>query len=271
MTILWPIALITFKEGIRNRAIYGITLVALLLFGATALVATMIPRDVGKVSVDMALSTVSFTGLLIVLFVGINLMAKDLDKRTIYTVLSRPISRPQYIVGKFLGMTMLIIVTMSILSLLAMAAIIMLKVLHADYFTRFSWQAIILADCLIVLMLIVLSAVSFLFASFTSSSFITLVLTIITYIIGQSLNGVKALIESPPQELGFSVSPMTMKLVQAAYYLFPNLSLFDIKLQASHALSVQSSFVLWTMMYSVVYIVLSISLAALIFRRKEFP
>ena len=92
MTALWPIALITFKEGIRNRAIYGITLFALLLFGATALVATMIPQEVGKVSVDMALSTISFIGLFLVFFVGINLMVKDFDKRTIYIVLARFLS-----------------------------------------------------------------------------------------------------------------------------------------------------------------------------------
>jgi len=67
---LWPVALITFKEGIRNKALYGITLIAMMLFGATALIATMIPREVGKVSIDMALSTISITGLILVFFVG---------------------------------------------------------------------------------------------------------------------------------------------------------------------------------------------------------
>jgi ABC-type transport system involved in multi-copper enzyme maturation permease subunit len=271
MTSLWPIAFITFKEGIRNRAIYGITLFAFLLFGATALVATMIPREVGKVAVDMALSTISFSGLLIVLFVGINLMAKDLDKRTIYTVLARSVSRPQYIVGKFLGMVLLITVTMVALSLMAMAATVLLKMTHADFFARFSWTLIALSVFLTILMLILLSAVSFLFASFTSTSFITLVLTIITYIIGQSISGVKALVESPAEVVGLSVSPVTVKLVQAAYYLFPNLSLFNIKLQAAHDLTVTTSYVVWTVLYGVVYICLSITLAALIFRKKEFP
>ena len=268
---LWPIALITFKEGIRNRALYGITLFALLLFGATALVATMIPREVGKVTIDMALSTISFSGLLIVLFVGINLMAKDLDKRTIYMVLSRPISRSQYIVGKYAGMLLIIAATMGILSLLALGSIAVLKIMIADYFVRFSWSLILLSVMLIILMLMLLSAISFLFSSFTSSSFITLVLTIITYIIGQSLNGVKALVESPVQEIGFVVSPMTVKLVKIAYYIFPNLSLFDIKLQAAHALAVSASFVVWTIVYGIVYITISITLAALIFRKKEFP
>jgi ABC-type transport system involved in multi-copper enzyme maturation permease subunit len=271
MTALWPIALITFKEGIRNRAIYGITLFALMLFGATALVATMIPREVGKVAVDMALSTISFTGLLVVLFIGINLMAKDLDKRTIYTVLARPVSRSQYILGKFFGMVLLIAVTMAALSLMAMTAIVLLKMTHAEYFIRFSWLLIGLSVFFTVLMLVLLSAVSFLFASFTSSSFITLVLTIITYIIGHSLSGVKALVESPSQEIGFTVSPITLKLVQTAYYIFPNLSLFNYKSQAAHGLVVSFSYVAWTIAYGLTYIVLSITLAALIFRKKEFP
>ena len=268
---LWPVALITFKEGIRNKALYGITLIALMLFGATALIATMIPREVGKVSIDMALSTISFTVLLLVFFVGINLIAKDLDKRTIYTVLSRPISRSQYIFGKFLGMALFIIVTMSALSLMAMASIVLLKATHAEFFGRFSWSLITLAILFNMLMLILLSAISFFFASFTTSSFITLVLTIITYIIGHSISGVKALVESSPQEIGITVSPVTLKMVKAAYYLFPNLSLFDIKLQAAHALTVTSSFVMWTVVYGLVYIALAITLAALIFRKKEFP
>ncbi len=136
---------------------------------------------------------------------------------------------------------------------------------------RFSWQLIILADCMTVLMLMLLSAVSFLFASFTSSSFITLVLTIITYIIGQSLSSVKALVESPPQEIGVTISPLTMKMVQAAYYLFPNLSLFDIKLQAAHALPVSPSLIVWSVAYGIVYMTLAILIASLIFRKKEFP
>lgn len=269
--ILWPIALISFKEGIRNKALYGITLIALMLFGATALIANMIPREVSKVAIDMALSAISLTGLLLVFFVGINLIAKDLDKRTIYTVLSRPISRSQYIFGKFLGMALLIIVTMSILSLLAMAAIVVLKTTHADFFTRFSWSLILLSILLNVQMLILLAAISFFFSSFTTSSFVTLVLTIITYIIGQSISSIKTLVETSPGELGFTVSPMTIKIVAAAYYLFPNLSLFDIKLQAAHALSVSSSYVIWTVVYGLVYIGLTITAAAIIFRKKEFP
>lgn len=270
MSPLWPIALITFKEGTRNRAFYGISLLALLMMGAAFFVSGMIMRDVGKVAVDMALSTVSFAGLLLVLFVGIDLMAKDLDKRTIYMVLARPISRQQYIMGKFLGISLLIATTVGILSLFGAITIFLVKWTIPGYFPRFSWGLVLLADAFIALSLILISALSVLFASFSSSSFITLILTIISYIIGQSMSTVKILVENP-QTAGITVSPITVKLVQAAYYLFPNLSLFDIKTQAAHGLALPITYIIWTLCYGIVYSCLVIVFAAFLFRKKEFP
>jgi ABC-type transport system involved in multi-copper enzyme maturation permease subunit len=270
MTTLWPIAFITFKEGIRNRSIYGISIFALLLLGANLLISNMIMREVGKVAVDMALSTVSFAGLLLVLFVGINLMAKDLDKRTIYMVLSRPISRPQYIIGKFFGMVILLLVTLLFLSIFAIISIQLVKMSAPAFFPRFSWSMVFLALSFIALSLILLTSLTFLFASFASTSFITLVLTVISYIIGQSLSDVKALIENS-QIVGIEISKVTIKLVQVAYYVFPNLSLFDIKMQAAHNLSIPASYIFWIVSYGLVYTCLVITLAALVFRKKEFP
>ena len=270
MKPLWPIAFITFKEGTRNRAFYGISLIALVLMGASFFISSLIIRDVGKAAVDMALSTVSFAGLLLVLFVGIDLMAKDLDKRTIYMVLARPISRRQYIVGKFIGISLLIVVTVVLLSVFAAITISSIKWANPDYFPRFSWEPVMLAEAFITLSLILLSALSFLFASVSSTSFITLALTIISYIIGHSLSSVKALVEAP-QASGITVSPVTVKLVQVAYYIFPNLSLFDIKTQAAHGLAIPSTFIFWTVLYGFIYICLVITFAALLFTKKEFP
>ncbi len=270
MTILWPIAFITLKEGIRNRAFYGIAILALMLSVANFLISGMIPQEVGKVAVDFALSTVSFSGLLLVLFVGINLLAKDLDKRTIYMVLARPISRSQYIIGKFIGMILLIVAVVFCLSIISSLTILMIKMSYPGYFPRFSWSMVLLALSFITLSLVLLSALSFFFASFSSSSFITMVLTIISYIIGQSLSDVKALVESA-ETVSIHPSAVIVKLVQAAYYLFPNLSFFDIKIQAAHALPLSSSYIFWCITYGLVYTVLIIWLAALIFRKRELP
>jgi ABC-type transport system involved in multi-copper enzyme maturation permease subunit len=270
MTTYWPVAFITFKEGIRNRAIYGIIIMALMLLIVNSLLCSMIPQEVGKVAVDIALSTVYFSGLLLVFFVGINLMAKDLDKRTIYMVISRPISRSQYIFGKFLGMVLLIIAAMVILGIFAVVSIFLIKWSYPGYFLRFSWPMVLLALAFSVLPLILLSAMSFLFASFTSSSFTTLVLTMIAYIIGRSSYDVKALVESV-QASSIQPSPVTVNLVKIAYYLFPNLSVFDIKTQAAHGIPVAGSYIVWVVLYAFVYTSLALAIAALIFRRREFP
>lgn len=270
MSSLWPVMAVTFKEGIRNRAIYGISLFALLLLGATLVVSGMIMHQVGKVVVDMTLSTISFSGLLLVLFVGINLMAKDLDRRTIYMVLARPLSRSQYLWGKFLGLALLLIATVALVSVFSVGVIALAKMWYPNYFDRFSWLLVLLAIFYSTVSLIVLTALSFLYASFFSNSFLTLVLTIFTYIIGHGINDVKALVETP-DVVGIEVSSVTVKVVQATYYLFPNLSLFDIKLQAAHGLAISFSSVCWTLSYGLVYILIAMTLACFIFGKKEFP
>lgn len=270
MKTLWPLAIITFKEGIRNRAMYGIFLLALLLCAANFLICGMIMQEVGKVAVDIALSAVSFSGLLLILFVGINLLAKDLDRRTIYMVLARPISRGQYIWGKFLGMVLLIGTAVACLGSCALLSIYSVKWTFPNYFPRFAWEPVFWALALIALMLILLSALGFLFASFTTSSFITLILTVVSYLIGHGIAAIKALVENP-EVVGIEVSAATLKLIKVAYYLFPNLSLFDIKLQAAHNLPVSWGYLVGTMTYGTVYTIITVSLAGLIFSRREFP
>ena len=270
MQLLWPIAMITFKEGIRNRSIYGISLLALLMLLANFIISDMVGQNVGKVAVDIAMSAVSFSGLMLVLFVGINLMAKDLDRKTIYMVLAKPISRSQYLIGKFFGVILLITVCLCILSCFAAVSLLLIKFSHPMNFQRFSWPLVGLSLLFTTLMLILVSALSFLFASFTSTSFLTFILTIISYMIGMSLNDVKALVEAP-QAVGITVSPVTVKIVQAAYYIFPNLSFFDIKTQAAHGLLVPASYIIGIVAYSVVYSAIALALACFIFRKREFP
>jgi len=270
MQMLLPIALITFKEGIRNRSIYGISLLAFLMLLANFIISDMIAQEVGKVAVDIALSAVSFSGLLLVLFVGINLLSKDLDRKTIYIVLAKPISRSQYLIGKFFGVVLLITACTCVISSFSMISLLLIKLGHPGYFVRVSWPLVGLSFFFTTMMLTLVSSISFLFASFTSTSFLTFILTIISYIIGMALNDVKALVETP-QAVGITVSPVTVKVVQIVYYVFPNLSLFDIKTQAAHGLPVSATYVIGMVSYSLLYSAIVLALACMIFNKKEFP
>ncbi|MBE0500141.1 MAG: ABC transporter permease [Desulfuromonadales bacterium] len=270
LTRLWPIAVITFKEGVRNRALYGIGAIAVFLLLGTQLVCSMIPRDVGKVAVDLALSSTSFAGLLIVLFIGINLMAKDLDRRTIYMVLARPISRGQYILGKFCGMGLIIGAAMTLLGGAATVSVLLTRVLYPNYFDKFTLSTLFLAILFQVLSLLLLTALSFLYSALSSTSFISLLLTVITYLIGQVTTDIKALVETA-DKVGIQVSAAMTFLVKAVYYLFPNLSLFDIKLQAAHGLPVPLTYVAMVSGYWFLFTALALVAAVLIFERREFP
>ena len=213
---LWAVTVVTFREGIRNRAFYGISIIALLLMAANLVVAGLVPQSVGKVAVDIALSTVSFAGLLVVLFIGINLVAKDLDRRTIYMVISRPISRQNYIIGKFFGTASLVVAAVAVLGFFAAVSIFFTQLSFPAYFSRFAWDGVVLAIIYNALSLVLLTAVSLLFASFASNSFITLVLTVIVYVIGHSLSDVKSLLEGGTQ-IASDASSTVVSVVQAAY------------------------------------------------------
>lgn len=269
MTAVWSVALITFKEGIKNRVIFGIFIIALLLFAATTTVTTLFMRDIVKVAVDLSLSTVSFAGLLTLLFIGVNLFGKDLDKRTIYMVISRPISRSEYLVGKFIGIVLLAFAVVAFLGILSVVPVILSKRFYYYPEARFDWWIYFIAVVYIFIKLAVVSAVITLFASFTSNSFIALVLSLVVYFIGQSTEGVRLLLTAQVEKV--EVSPILSYMVDIAYYIFPNISVFDLKIQAAHGLSIGPSYIIWTALYAVFYIVIVLSLGALAFRRREFP
>jgi ABC-type transport system involved in multi-copper enzyme maturation permease subunit len=265
----WAVALITFKEGIKNRVIFGICIIALLLFTATTLITMLFMRDIVKVAVDLSLSTVSFAGLLTLFFVGVNLFSKDIDKRTIYMVISRPISRSQYLVGKFLGILLLVLTVELLLGLLSSLPVIMSKRLYYYPEARFAWGVFFVAVVYIFLKLAVVSSIITFFASLTSNSFMTLVLSLVSYLIGESTEGVRSLLTSGV-ELE-KVNPLLSTVANIAYYVFPNMSAFDLKTQAAHGLLVSSSYLLWTALYAIVYITAVVATGTLFFRRREFP
>lgn len=268
MIHLWAIARITFLEGLRSRLFFGLTIVALLLFSSTYTLSYLFPRDVIKVAVDLSLGTASFIGVILTLFLGTQLITKDLEKRTIQMVLARAVSRPEYVLGKFLGIALLIVSAMLLLGGFAILATWSVNYVTPEDYGLVHWPHFFLSLSMMTLMLILVSSIILFFSSFASSTFLALGLTLVVYLIGQSVEGLKHFLESGAE--GVEVSPALLKTVQVIYYVFPNLSVFDFKAQAAHGLSVSASTVGWSIAYGIFYIGLMVTLAALIFRRREF-
>ena len=190
MSRILALAIITFREGIRNRSAFGILLFSLFILGLNISVAGFFMRDIGKVSADMNLSALNFAGLLLVLFVGINLIAKDIDKKTIHLVLSKPLSRVEYIWGKYIGIQMFISFSLFFLIVISTGTMFFLKSQYPDYFSPFSWGVFWTACFFILIKLSVLSSIVVFFSSVTTNSFITLIFSVCAYLVGVSIEEV---------------------------------------------------------------------------------
>jgi ABC-type transport system involved in multi-copper enzyme maturation permease subunit len=262
------LALITFKEGIRNRSLFGILFFSLFILGLNVAVAGFFMREIGKVTVDMNLSALSFSGLLLVLFVGVNLMAKDIDRKTIHLVLSKPISRIEYLWGKYLGIVWFVLVSLSVLLAFSSVTVFGIKSLYPAYFESFSWLIFYQACIFIFIKLAVLTAIVVFFSAITTSSFLTLVLAICSYIVGETIEEVVFYLKSG---LGEDAFPASMqRIIDVVSYLFPNFSVFDFKLEAAHGLAIASERLVFSLGYAVVYVSILLVGASMIFSRREF-
>ena len=270
MTRIFALCMITFREGIRNRSVFGILLFSLFILGLNIAVAGFFMQDIGKVSSDMNLSALSFAGLLLVLFVGTNLIAKDIEKKTIHLVLSKPISRVEYTWGKFLGIQLFITASLAVLIVLSSATMFLLHHLYPTYFGQFSWAVFFTACFFILVKLSVLNAIVIFFSSITTSSFITLIFSICVYITGVSIDDVVFYLRSHLASEGLAASESLRRVVDLISYVIPNFSLFDFKLEAAHGLPIAWERIGISLGYGLGYQVLLLIFAAWILQRREF-
>lgn len=270
MNRVFALALITFREGIRSRSLYGVALFSLFILGLNIAVAGFFMRDVGKVTVDMNLSALSFAGLLLVLFIGVNLIAKDIDKKTIHLVLSKPIRRFEYVWGKFLGILFFVAVSMAVLLVLTGGTIFLLLNMYPEYFLGFSWLIFFLAAFFIIVKMAVLSGIVVFFSAVTTSSFVTLVFSICTYIVGVTIEEVVFYLRTQFAAEDLAMSESLRQFIEVVAHLIPNFAVFDFKVEAAHGLAVGGSRVGLALGYAGVYIAVILLLASLIFQRREF-
>lgn len=270
MSRVFALALITFREGIRNRSVFGIGLFALFILGLNIAVAGFFMRDIGKVTVDMNLSALSVGGLLLVFFIGVNLMAKDIDRKTIHLVLSKPISRVEYIWGKYFGILLFVLVSLLILLTLSSATVFLLKQIYPDYFGGFLWKIYYIATFFIFVKISLLGSVVVFFSSITTSSFITLIFSLCAFLVGSTIEEVLFYLRSGFAAQELTISESLKRFIEALSYVVPNLSVFDFKTEAAHGLAIEWGRLAFSFGYAAVYVTVLLLLSSAIFKRREF-
>jgi ABC-type transport system involved in multi-copper enzyme maturation permease subunit len=266
-TILAVVA-ITYKEGLRNRILYGVMLFALLIMTFAVLISGLFMRDIGKITLDLCLAAVNIGGLLVPFFLAVNLLAKDIERRTVYSILSRAVSRPAYILGKYAGLLLLTGTIMAILTCAALLATWGGKAVYgAAYYQSFSIASVLLSVLTSFLGMMMLTACVVFWSTITTSSFLASLLTLFTYVIGQTVEDMVRFMSVTIS--GVEISPVVQHTVKATMYLFPNLAAFDIKGLAAHGQTLPASEFFFLFLYSTAYVSAVLCLAILIFRKRE--
>ncbi len=246
-----------FREAVRDRVLYNLVLFVLLLTGASIFIGELSGGQERKVIVDLGLSAMLLFGVFISIFVGVGLVYKEIERRTIYTVFAKPVGRGEFLVGKYLGLCLTLLV-----NVLVMAVGVSLALMYVsggwDPLIPTIWPAVLL----IYLELMLLTAVALLFSSFSSPA-LSALLTFMVFIIGHFSSDLKGLAVS----LG---STSARWLFTGLYYLLPNLSNYSFITPAAHGRTPSTGFVLASGLYAVIYIAVVLAAATLVFSRRNF-
>ena len=245
----------TFREAVRDRVLYNLIAFALLLSGAAIFVGQISIEIERLVVVNLGLTAVSLFGIVIAIFIGIGLVSKEIEKRTLYTVLSRPVRRWEFIVGKFFGLAGTLVVNTFFMAIGVFAALLYVahKFSKPDAF-------ILVALYFIVLQFLIICSLALLFSSF-STPLLAAVFAFSLFVIGSFADDLR----------GFATLAhgVARWFAITAAYLVPNFSSLNVFSAVAHQQPVGLQLIVQNTLYALFYTAMVLSGAVLIFERRD--
>lgn len=251
------IAVHTFKESVRERVLYNLIVFALLLIAAAILVGVVSVGIEQIIVVNLGLSSISVFGLLMAIFIGIGLVSKEIERRTIHNILSKPVYRAEFIIGKYLGLLLTLLVNTAV-----MTAGFYLALWYAKRRLELGDLNALGAVYFILLQLAIVVGVALLF-SCISTPVLSAVFTFCVYVIGNLLADIRWF----GRESG---SAFLQKATVVLYYMLPNFSDFNVIARTAHGEKIPGYLLVSNSLYAVLYIAILISAAVLVFEEREF-
>jgi ABC-type transport system involved in multi-copper enzyme maturation permease subunit len=250
------IALHTFKESVREKALYSLLVFALLMFGAALLLGT-ISVGINEIALaNLGLSAISVFGLVIAILTGISLVSKEMERRTLYNVLSKPVARAEFILGKFLGL---------VLTLLANTGVMTVGFYFLLFYEKGRMTAADLAPLeavyLILLQLALVVAVAMFFSTISAPA-LAAVFTFSLFVIGNLLGDLRGFGEQ-------SASTVLRDLLRALSLILPDFGSFNHIAAAAHGELIPGCDILAHSLYALLYSAVVLSAAILIFERRD--
>ena len=268
MNIIWLLTKITFKEGIRSKVLYGIALLSCLLFTCNLFITQLFAFDLGKVAIDVGFSVLSMAGLSIIFFLGIGVLSKDIHQRNICMVICHPIPRWKYVIGKFSGLALFLVVAIGVLGLFAALSLWLgTQMVGGMQVPRdFSWSMLFLTVFFNLLSLLVIMAIGFVFTVVTTSIYLSMLLTFFVYLIGHTLDTiVKVLVKA----YFVKADDLFVKGMKLMTWVFPNLAAFDLKSNLAYGLPQSVSYLAWLASYGLTYACIVITMTTVILHHKD--
>jgi Cu-processing system permease protein len=267
MRQIWLGANAVFRESVRDRVPYSIVLFAVLMIAVSYLISQLSAGQDMKIIKDLGLAALSMFGLLIAIFIGVGLVTKEVEKRSVYGLLTKPLSRAQFLLGKYAGLVMTLAVNLSVMTL-ALYAVLFYSTYSAPAGLRASWEApgvdprMLIAIMLIFAELMLVTALALFFSTFSSPLWATL-LTLGLWVAGHfnsDLRNFGAVVDSAP----------AIWLARVIYYVIPNLAPFDVKAEVVHGIHVAARHVALTLAYAALYISILLTASVTVFGRRDF-
>lgn len=250
---LGAIALHTFKEAVRDRILVMFLVFALLMMAFSTVLSWLTVGSELKIVTDLGLSALALFGTMMAVFIGIMLVHKEVEKRTIYAVLAKPVARWEFLVGKYLGLMLTLAIVNGLMA--------------AFYLSLVWWKGGVLpvhllpAILMTYLELSIVTAMAIAFSSFTTP-ILAAVFTVALWVVGHLSWGFAGVLEYVP-------APTARLLVQALYYGLPDLETFNVRNQVVYGKPLGVGYVVDAIGYAAAYTAGMLTLAVILFRRRD--
>lgn len=254
---MWNIAVIalnTFRENLRDKILYNLLLFAIFLIGGSVVLGKLSIMEHEKIMTDAGLAAINMVGVVIAIFVGIGLVSKEIERRTIYTIIARPIRRLDFLFGKYLGLMTTLAVNIAIMLLVYLAVL---------WFNHIPLHASLLqAVQLMFVEMLIVTATALCFSTFSTPS-LSAMFTVGLYVVGHLISDLRGIAEKIDND-------MIKIVITALYYICPNLEMLNIKGQAAAGVSVMLSYQAVATAYGLFYSGFLLAIACLVFERRDF-
>jgi ABC-type transport system involved in multi-copper enzyme maturation permease subunit len=258
-----------FKESVRDRVLYAIGAFAVVLVGASVLIGQITAGQDVKIIKDLGLATIELAGILMSVFIGVGLVSREIERRSVFALLAKPLPRWEFIVGKYVGLVLTIAVNVTAMTVVFYVVLAWLGWASPES-VRAAWVApaadarLLIAIVEILAELALLTALALFFSAFSSSGLLSVAFTLgllVAGLLSHDLRRFGDVVDAPGA---------VTALVSAVGWIVPAFSAFDHKNAIVSGLPVDAGRVLLNLGYAAVYAAAAVSGTVAVFSRREF-